>query len=182
MKFIYQKKFKTSFLVIIVIIIGLIAGFIIVQKSFQSYPTMVFTDIKKSAPASIEYKDSQYGFNFSLPLSWQGYSIIISQWEGYTSGQQGDVPTEKGPLISIRHPKWTSQNPRQDIPILVFSLRQWNDLQQEKFHIGAAPIRPRELGRNAKYVLALPARYNFSFLIGFEEVDKIFTGNPLQAY
>jgi len=38
-----------------------------------------------------------------------------------------------------------------------------DSLQQEKFHIGAAPINPSELGRNTKYVFALPARYNYAF-------------------
>ena len=39
---------------------------------------------------------------------------------------------------------------------------------------------PKELGRNSKYVFALPARYNFAFPTGFEEVEDILAGNPLQ--
>lgn len=130
----------------------------------------------------IIYKNTQYGFNFLLPVSWEGYYIIISKWEGYTPGAKGDVAVEQGPIISIRHPKWTSANPRQDIPIMVFTLAQWDSLQQGKFHIGAAPINPSELGRNTKYLFALPARYNYAFLVGFEEVAKILEGNPLQAF
>ena len=61
-------------------------------------------------------------------------------------------------MISIRHPQWTAENPRQDIPIMIFTIEQWNSLQQEKFHIGAAPIGPTELNRNEKYVFAIPAR------------------------
>src|SRR5665647_55456 len=30
------------------------------------------------------YTYTQYGFSFSLPLSWEGYQIIESKWEGYT--------------------------------------------------------------------------------------------------
>jgi hypothetical protein len=127
------------------------------------------------------YTNTQYGFSFSLPLSWEGYQIIESKWEGYTPGSQGDVAVEQGPIISIRHPEWTLANPRQDIPIMVFTLAQWDSLQQDKFHIGAAPIGPSELGNNTKYVFALPARYNFSFLTGYEEVEKILEGNPLKA-
>jgi hypothetical protein len=63
---------------------------------------------------------------------------------------------------------------------MVFTIAQWNDLQNDKFHIGAAPIGPSELGRNSKYVFALPARYNFSFLPGFEEVEDILNGKPLK--
>jgi hypothetical protein len=55
-------------------------------------------------------------------------------------------------------------------------------LEQDKLHIGAAPINPKELGRNSKYVLALPARYNFAFPTGFEEVDKIIEQNPLKGF
>ena len=128
----------------------------------------------------LEYRNTQYGFNFLLPISWEGYFIVISEWEGFTPG--GDVPVEHGTMISIRHPKWTSVNPRQDIPIMVFTLAQWDSLQQEKFHIGAAPIGPSELGRNTKYVFALPARYNFSYLTGYEEVEKILENKTLQAF
>ncbi len=34
----------------------------------------------------------------------------------------------------------------QDIPVMVFTLSQWNDLLAEKFHIGAAPVGPSEFG------------------------------------
>jgi hypothetical protein len=132
--------------------------------------------------ASLMYKNTQYGFRFTLPAGWQGYSIITEKWEGLAIGgtKEGQL-IETGPLLSIRHPKWSDKKPRQDIPIMVFTLKQWKELQQEKFHIGAAPIGPKELGRNSKYVFALPARYNFAFPEGFEEVEKIIESKPLQA-
>ena len=130
----------------------------------------------------IIYKNTQYGFNFLLPVSWEGYYIIVSKWEGYAPGAQGDGTVEQGPMISIRHPKWTSANPRQDIPIMVLTLAQWDSVQQIKFHIGAAAILPSELGRNIRYVFALPARYNYVFPTGWEEVEKILEGNPLKAF
>ena len=126
------------------------------------------------------YTNTQYGFSFSLPDSWEGYSIISSEWEGNPPGSE--TVLEKGPIISIRNPKWTQGNSYQDIPIMVFSLAQWDFLQQEKFHIGAAPIGPSELGRNTEYVFALPARYNFSYLTGWEEVEKILEGGPLKVF
>lgn len=128
---------------------------------------------------SILYENAQYGFKVTLPKSWKGYSIESSQWEGLASGQTAVVET--GPKISIRDPLWTSEIPRQDIPILIFTLNQWNALQQEVFHIGAAPIGPSELGRNNSYVFALPARYNFAFPPGYEEVEKILATNPLHT-
>lgn len=127
---------------------------------------------------SILYSNTQYGFNFILPKSWQGFSIITVSWNG-NDVASGKV-TETGPMISIRHPQWTSKNPRQDIPILVFTLDQWNLLQKEKFHIGAAPIEPSELDRNNIYVFALPARYNYAFPIGYQEVEDILKNHPLQ--
>jgi len=132
--------------------------------------------------SSVVYKNTQYGFSFSLPDSWKSYTIITDQWEGYPLSQQGNTAVETGPLLSIRHPQWTKEKPRQDIPILIFTISQWNSLQKEEFHIGAAPIGPRELGRNTKYVFALPARYNFAFPTGFEEVENILAGEPLQPF
>ncbi|PWB38627.1 MAG: hypothetical protein C3F02_02855 [Parcubacteria group bacterium] len=136
-----------------------------------------------AVPETISYDNSQYGFSFALANSWRGYSVISSEWRGLTTdAQNGEVATTTGPLISIRHPLWTGENPRQDIPIMVLTIYQWNELQQDKFHIGAAPIRPSELGRNDKYVFALPARYNFAFPTGYEEVEQILQAKPLKAY
>lgn len=59
---------------------------------------------------------------------------------------------------------------------MIFTLEQWGSLLEGKFHIGAAPIGPTELGRNSKYVFALPARYNFAFPEGYEEVEEIIKG------
>lgn len=125
------------------------------------------------------YENPQYGFVFTLPESWKGYTIVTDQWDGLAIG--GSQTVERGPLISIRHPQWTAQNPRQDIPIMVLTLSQWDALQREEFHIGAAPIRPKRLGCNSRYVFALPARYNYAFPIGYEEVEDILESNPLQT-
>ena len=128
---------------------------------------------------SIVYSNTAYGFKFTLPISWMGYSIVAEKWEG-NSVSTGKV-VETGPLLSIRHPLWTSAAKRQDIPILIFTIKQWVSLTAEKFHVGAAPIPPSELGRNLKYVFALPARYNYAFPTGFEEVEAILKSNPLKA-
>lgn len=131
----------------------------------------------------IVYDNTQYGFTFSLPESWKGYTIVTGKWEGLAlDDPHGQKTVEEGPIISIRHPQWTSQHPRQDIPIMIFTHPQWNALQQEKFHIGAAPIGPRELGRNSSYVFALPARYNYAFPTGFEEVENILNSNSLHPF
>lgn len=130
----------------------------------------------------VQYQNREFGFRFSLPETWKGYSLVAGEWEG--TGVEGDNAgriVETGPLLSIRHPLWTNGVPRQDIPILVFTYSQWDAVQMEKLSLGAAPIGPSELGRNNQYVFALPARYNYSFPAGFEEVEQILQGNPLQA-
>lgn len=126
------------------------------------------------------YQNTEYGFSFSLPESWRGYSVSADEWEGFTPG--GLTAVENGPLISLRHPQWTAQNQRQDIPIMVFTPDQWNALTNGEFHTGAAPVGPKEMGRNSSYVFALPARYNYAFPAGYEEVDMILQGNPLKPF
>ncbi|MPM77438.1 hypothetical protein SDC9_124441 [bioreactor metagenome] len=131
---------------------------------------------------TVLYQNDRFGFTFALPEDWGGYSIIQSQWEGLIfSGDSGEKVAETGPILSIRNPSWTSQNPQQDIPIMIFTQEQWDDLQQNKFHIGAAPIGPSQLGHNDQYVFATPARYNSAFLEGYEEVDSILASNPFQC-
>jgi hypothetical protein len=108
-----------------------------------------------------------------------GYTIVNSSWQGLSIATGAQVET--GPLISIRHPLWTSAKKRQDIPIMVFSISQWNNVIAEKFHIGAAPIPPSELARNSQFVFALPARYNYAFPEGHQEVEQILQGKPLHT-
>lgn len=135
------------------------------------------------APAAkgLVYVNQQYGFRFTLPKSWKGYTAVASEWNGRMVDSHPEK-SEKGPLISIRHPLWTKENPRQDIPIMVFTLAQWRFIEKEELAVSAAPIGPSELGQNAKYVLALPARYNFAFLPGWEEVDQILQHQAFRAF
>ena len=129
----------------------------------------------------IVYENSQYGFVFALPQSWAGYEILMEEWQGQALDDGGEGKTvETGSLLKIRHPQWTSEEPRQDIPVLVFTLGQWDKMQEGEFHIGAAPMSPKELGRNSKYVFALPARYNYAFPTGYEEVEEILGKDSLK--
>lgn len=122
------------------------------------------------------YENATYGFRFSLPETWKGYSVVEDKWSSSPDG------TYSGPVIKIRHPSWTAEAPRQDIPIMVISLNQWSLLQEGKFNIGAAPVGPAELGPNNKWVFALPARYNYEFLEGYEEVEQILESDPLVTF
>lgn len=130
---------------------------------------------------SLEYKNTEFGFNFILPVSWKGYSIVKDNWEGYPVNGLSDNIID-GSKILIRHPLWTKENPRQDIPVMIFTPSQWDLIQKEKLAVSAAPIGPSELGRNANYIFALPARYNYAFPTGFEEVQTIIDSKPLQGF
>lgn len=123
----------------------------------------------------VVYENTRYGFRFYLPETWKGYLIAEEQWKGTNNGEL----SETGPQLLIRHPDWTQEAPRQDIPIMVFTLEQWNALQKGDFYVSAAPIGPSKLGSNSVYVFALPPRYNYAFQTGFEEVEEILKGNPL---
>ena len=64
---------------------------------------------------------------------------------------------ERGPTLVLRHPQWTAGEPYQDIPIFVFTRRQWETHHQEP--VGAGGI-DEELAHNSKYVFAISSRYN----------------------
>lgn len=125
----------------------------------------------------VVYDNSTYGFKFTLPSTWEGYTVIEDKW----SSNSADYD-RSGPEISLRNPQWTEAEVTQDIPILVFTHDQWKEIQDEKYNVSAAPIPPSMLGENDAYVFALPPRYNFAYPKGFEEVEKILEGNPLETY
>jgi hypothetical protein len=133
--------------------------------------------------SEVEYINNEFGFSVALPDNWRGYKVDIDKWTGDAIGDQlGDTHYTDGPVVSIHSPQWTGPGSYQDIPIMVFTIAQWQDLQAGKFHIGAAPIGPSELARNPKYVFALPARYNFAYPPGTEEVQKIIDSSPLETF
>lgn len=129
--------------------------------------------------ADVVYENEEYGFTFTLPKSWEGYSIVEDEWEG--RAVEDSALVYEGPILSIRHPAWTEDAPRQDIPVMVFTDKQWEDMESGIFHVGAAPMNPSMLGRNSAYVFALPARYNYSFPEGYEEVEEIIQRQPLRV-
>jgi hypothetical protein len=139
----------------------------------QAVVTSAPAPAKQSNPV---YVNQQYGFRFDLPADWKGYTVHTEQWDGTT--QTNPPRKEHGPKIMLRDPRWTESAPRQDIPIMVFTLAQWN----QDLIVSAAPIPPSELGRNTRYVFALPPRYNFAFPDGFQEVETILQGKPLHAF
>ena len=179
-KYMHTNGYFTFLLFLLLCLSALFAGCVqFTGKLPTDVPTVSSTE---QLEAQIEYRNSELGFAFSLPSSWEGFSIRNSEWEGLKSGDRGDEVVERGPIISIVHPDSTAQHPRQDIPLMIFTLEQWDYLQDGEWHIGAAPIGPLELGRNSQYVFALPARYNYAFSEGWEEVEQIIQSQPLVTF
>jgi hypothetical protein len=131
-----------------------------------------------TAGPAIEYRNAQYGFCFSLPGSWKGYSVLAEEWKGSPPDSRSFT---KGPLLRIRHPHWTEQDPHEDVPIMVFTHAQWRLVEKEQLIVSAAPFGPSELGRNGRYVFALPPRFDYDFATGREEVEALIRNKSLHA-
>lgn len=136
----------------------------------------------KNVTEQLVYKDDRYGFSFLLPTSWKGYRIIVERWSGSVTDEHAvSQRPESGPLIKIRNPRWTSRNPYQDIPIMIFTQAQWKLIESESLVVSGAPFGPSEIGRNTTYVFALPPRYNFGDAEGQDEVNDILQRSPIHA-
>jgi len=85
-------------------------------------------------------------------------------------------------MVILRHPDYTDVAPRQDIPIMVFTPQQWTAVMAEKISVGAAPIPPSVLASNSQFIFALPARYNYAFPTGWEEVDELLRNGAVKAF
>jgi hypothetical protein len=108
--------------------VALVATWVVVSPGFAGvqHETSSAAGATQEAVApstdAVEYTNTKYGFRFSLPSGWKGYTIVTEQWEA-SDAQKGAM--ERGPTVYIRHPDWTKENPREDIPIMIFTLSQW---------------------------------------------------------
>jgi hypothetical protein len=169
-----NKKWVIAGLITLILIVG--GGIWYYEAYMKNVLPSTAQAPATAASSTISYVNNNYGFTFSLPASWRGYTIATSTWTGYST------PLEHGPIISIRNPLWTSSTPTQDIPIMVFTPTEWSVVSTGNMTVSAAPFPPSELGENNQYVFALPARYNYAFPQGWQEVQSIIQGNPLRAF
>jgi hypothetical protein len=140
---------------------------------------------KPSTPLTVVYTNKHYRFRFYLPQDWNGFSIVANSWTGGVREKNGQLVAdmiECGPQITIRHPLWTGHRPYKDIPIMVFTHAQWKLAANEQMSVSAAPIPPIEIGRNRKYVFALPPRWSVGDELGYEEVIDVIQQNPLHTF
>jgi hypothetical protein len=129
----------------------------------------------KSQGAEITYTNTLYGFTFTLPASWKGYTIVE---RGCAAGNAADCVPE----ILIRYPRWTAENPWEDIPIMILTRAQWRAVEKGDLSVSAAPFPPGELGRNRKYVFALPPRWDYDLAEGWKAAGDILGHNPLHPF
>ena len=163
---------KLFFVVLILAVTFVIVGYLFYSNNKSTLPAEV-------PDTSVVYTNTDYGFKFTLPTSWKGYSVVLEEWDG--NPLVGEAK-QSGPKIFIRNPKWTVAAPYQDLPILVFTISQWGAYMSEDFAVGAAPIKATELARNNKYVFALPARWDFDYSLDYKEAQDIFAGKPIHTF
>jgi hypothetical protein len=119
---------------------------------------------------SLCYDNKEFGLVVFLPAAWQGYSVLIQQW---------DSETGHGPMITLRHPQWKASAPYQDIPILVFTRAQWDFLHQGKLwpSLYAGGVM-NVLWHNQTSVFGISSRYNATDDVkGWNEVVEIVERN-----
>lgn len=125
------------------------------------------------------YRSAQYDFTFFLPASWQGYSVLAQQWDGetYLPAVDRGAIVEHGPVIVLRHSQWKPDKRYQDIPVLVFTRRQWDAEHHGKFVIGAGGV-DEEIAHNPSYVFAISSRFNADDSVkGWEGAGRIVDQN-----
>ena len=108
---------RKTLIALVIIIIALVAGFFY-YHSIRNTETAVVNNPNNT---SITYVNTDYGFNFTLPSDWQGYSIVKETWNG---NALTDTVASSGPKLLIRNPKWIASAPYEDLPILVFTISQ----------------------------------------------------------
>jgi hypothetical protein len=134
------------------------------------------TDHNHLSGLPINYYNAKYDFTFSLPASWQGYSVLTEQWDGgdLSPAQDKIIYTEHGQQITLRHPQWKTNDLYQDIPIIVFTRKQWDEGVWPNIYAGGVMD---EMWHNRKYVFAISSRYNWGELKGSKEISNIVATN-----
>lgn len=176
-----MKNIKTILVVLVLVVLVVLGAYLIFSPSkITTLPTEP-TNPTPTPPAttSVTYNNTDYGFTFSLPLDWKGYSIVKNTWNGQPLNS---TPAQTGPKLLIRNPNWTEATHYEDIPIMVFTISQWNSYVAENFATSAAPFPAAELGRNNIYVFAIPPRWDFDYSQGYQEADTIVNSKSLHPF
>ena len=103
------------------------------------------TVVSSSSSFPLQYKDPDTGFTLSLPASWRGYSVV----------QQKPKRIPEVKAVIIRHPRWSANEPYQDVLVFAPTLAQWAEGRGISLATGGFD---EELYRNSKYVFAVNNR------------------------
>lgn len=166
--------------IIVAVLIVVIASGLAVYVRYSTTKNISSISEPVTPSAVVLYDNTEYGFTFSLPDTWKGYSVIKNTWEG--NPLIATSIKETGIKLIVRNPKWTPNLPYEDIPILIFTVAQWDSYVAGNFAISAAPIEAIELARNNLYVFALPPRWDFDYSEGHQEAQDIVASRPIKAY
>ncbi len=140
----------------------------------------------KESFSLVQYKNSQYGFVFSMPLTWKGYFVSEEKWKGVNRTGESGGSTVRGPLIVISRPPEGSENQASRIVIFVLTLKEWNEFSNGEFRMGTARHGLVKVGNNKRYIFAVPESYfdktSFDKTSGdFTEIRQIFEDNPFEV-
>jgi hypothetical protein len=128
----------------------------------------------------LSYRNWRYDFTFFLPANWKGYSVLMQQWEGqtYSREKDTDVVLARGPIVVLRNPQWKTNNLYQDIPIYIFTPRQWDDMHLGRYDAAGAGGVISELWHDDTYVFGMHSRYNaVDSVNGWKEARDIIHQN-----
>jgi hypothetical protein len=121
----------------------------------------------------VVYRNTHYGFCFLLPADWEGYKIFE---------QKSGDDAESFPILTIRNAHWSTGDRWQDIPIMIFTPRQWRLVESGGLAVSPAPIGPGYMGRNTRYVFALPPRWiGYADTRGQDELMTWISQHPFRA-
>ncbi len=127
--------------------------------------------LAETAASAVAYENTRYGFVFSLPEKLAGLFGRRRTVDRHApnAGRRRRV----GRAGSDSAPGLDGGQPRQDIPIMCVHQGAVGTGAKRALSVGAAPFGPSRLGENSSTSSALPARYNYAFPTGFEEVADI---------
>jgi hypothetical protein len=128
----------------------------------------------------IRYHNAQYDLTFYLPADWKNYSVLTQQWDGekYLPEKDISVVLTRGSIIVLRNPQWKTNDLYQDIPIYIFTRRQWDDTNLGKYdaeHVGGVIY---ELWHNDKFVFCIRSRSVNSWKEGEDIVNQNCAAHP----
>jgi hypothetical protein len=135
---------------------------------------MIKRDLSVLDDTQIEYLNDEYNFGIYLPKEWKGLTVSTSKVTGDKDlDELFSKIDEEFLVMNIRHPKWTKEEPYQDISIVIFRANEWNENVTNAVD-GDFDLLPLNIpgGGNEYIFRSNPIAYKSS-LKGYSEVVEI---------